>query len=120
MVPVELQPPIDSHSLAAREEILRVVRERFPNRAAWPEIYVEVIRNNTFAERCRFADNDGGMDFDLIIWAIQEAESIDPMQAARWRRFKSTSPSRLNILQPSIEQLGNISLEYLPPGVNPP
>ncbi|KAE8809194.1 hypothetical protein D1007_14239 [Hordeum vulgare] len=80
-VPVEMQPPIDSHSPAARTEILRVVRDRFPIRDAWPEVCVDVIRNITFAERCRFANDDGGMDFDLIFWAIQEVESTDPVQA---------------------------------------
>ncbi|KAE8790926.1 hypothetical protein D1007_34740 [Hordeum vulgare] len=72
LVPVEMQPPIDSHSPAARVEILRVVWERFLNRDAWPETCVEVIRNSTFTERCRFAGDgdDGGMDFDLIFWAI--------------------------------------------------
>ncbi|KAE8770797.1 hypothetical protein D1007_57393 [Hordeum vulgare] len=117
---MELQLPINSHSLVVRAEILRVVRGRFLNQAAWPEICVEVIHNSTFAKRCRFAGNDGGMDFDLIFWAIQEAESADPMQAARWRCFKAASPSRLNIRPPSFEKLANIPLDVLPPGVSPP
>lgn len=83
-------------------------------------ICVEVIRSSTFAERCRFAGDEGGMDYDIIFWAIQEAESSDPIQAGRWRRFKSTSPSRLNIRPPSIMELANIPLEYLPQGVSPP
>ncbi|KAE8779362.1 hypothetical protein D1007_47632 [Hordeum vulgare] len=119
-VPVEIQPQIDSHSSEARVEILRAVRERFPIRSVWSEICVEVIRNNTFAKRCRFAGNDGGMDYDLTLWAIQEADSSDPLQEGRWRRFKSTSPSRLNIRPPSFVELANIPLEHLPPGVSPP
>ncbi|KAE8807848.1 hypothetical protein D1007_15789 [Hordeum vulgare] len=47
-VPVEMRPQIDSRSREAREEILRVVRERFPLREKWPEICVEVIRSSTF------------------------------------------------------------------------
>lgn len=58
--------------------MLRVVRERFPNWGKWPEICVEAIRNSSFVERCRFAGDDNGMDFDTIFWAIQEAESINP------------------------------------------
>ncbi|KAE8769570.1 putative cinnamyl alcohol dehydrogenase 1 [Hordeum vulgare] len=118
--PVQLQPQIYSHSPGARAEILREVHGRFPNRAAWPEICVVVIRNSTFVKRCRFADDDGGKDFDLVFLAIQEAEWADPMQAARWRRFKATSPSRLNIRPPSFEQLAKIPLDVLPPGVSPP
>ncbi|KAE8771940.1 hypothetical protein D1007_56117 [Hordeum vulgare] len=119
-MPMEMRPQVDSRSPEAREEILRVVRERFPIRDAWPEICVEVIRNSTIAERCRFTGDDGGMDYDLIFWAIQEAESSDPLQAARWSRFKSTSPSRLNIRPPSIVELASIPLEHLPPSVSPP
>ncbi|KAE8808239.1 hypothetical protein D1007_15379 [Hordeum vulgare] len=76
---VEMRPQIDSRSPEAREEILRVVRERFPIREAWPEICIEVIRSSSFAERYRFAGDDGGMDYDIILWAIQEAELSDPV-----------------------------------------
>ncbi|KAE8815568.1 hypothetical protein D1007_07037 [Hordeum vulgare] len=69
-IPVEMRPEVDLHSPEAREEILRVVRERFPIRAAWSKICVEVIRNSTFTERCRFTGDKGGMDYDLIFWAI--------------------------------------------------
>ncbi|KAE8801541.1 hypothetical protein D1007_22865 [Hordeum vulgare] len=96
-MPVEMRPRIDSHSSEARVEILQVVQES-----------------------CRFPSDDGGMDYDLIFWAIHEAESSDPLQAARWRRFKSTSPSRLNIRPLSFAELANIPLEHLPPGVSPP
>ncbi|KAE8766895.1 hypothetical protein D1007_61812 [Hordeum vulgare] len=115
-----MRSQIDSRSPEAREEILRVLRERFPLREKWPEICVEVIRSNTFSERCRFAGDEGGMDYDIIFWAIQEAESSDPIQAERWRCFKSTSPARLNIWPPSIMELANIPLEYLSHGVSPP
>ncbi|KAE8818777.1 hypothetical protein D1007_03375 [Hordeum vulgare] len=119
-VPVEMRPQIDLRSPEAGEEILRVVRERFPLREKCPEICVKVIRSSTFTERCRFPDDEGGMDYDIIFWAIQEAESSDPIQAERWRRFKSTSPLRLNIRPPSIMELANIPLEYLSQGVSPP
>ncbi|KAE8767841.1 hypothetical protein D1007_60752 [Hordeum vulgare] len=118
--PVEMRPQIDLHSPEAREEILRVVRERFPLREKWPEICVEVIGSSSFSERCRFAGAEGGMDYDIIFWAIQEAESSDPIQAERWRRFKSTSPTRLNIRPPSIMELASIPLEHLLRGVSPP
>lgn len=115
-VPVAQLPEIDASSPVAQAEILRVVRERFPIRSEWPAILMEIVRFATFEERARFAGDDGGMDYDFIFWAIQEAESPDPRQAARWARFKTRNPSRLNIRPPPVVQIANIPPEYLPPG----
>ncbi|KAE8796904.1 hypothetical protein D1007_28030 [Hordeum vulgare] len=79
------------------------------------------------ADRLALARGEGGdsvggevSDYGIIFWAIEKAESSDPIQAERWRRFKSTSPSWLNIRPPSITELANTPLEYLPQGVSPP
>lgn len=115
-VPVTQLPEIDAASPEARAEIQRVVGERFPIRSKWPDILLEIIRFATFEERARFVGDDGGMDYDVLFWAIQEAESPDPVQAARWVRFKARNPSRLNIRPPSVVGIANIPPEYLPPG----
>uniref|UniRef100_A0A453D946 Uncharacterized protein n=1 Tax=Aegilops tauschii subsp. strangulata TaxID=200361 RepID=A0A453D946_AEGTS len=95
--PVPVLPEIDASSPEAQAEMPRVVRERFPNRSRWPDILLEILRFATFEERARFAGDDGGMDYEFIFWAIQEAESTEPRQAARWVRFKTraqhTSPT---------------------------
>ncbi|KAE8808041.1 hypothetical protein D1007_15597 [Hordeum vulgare] len=69
--------------------MLRVVREMFLGRSEWSGLMVDIIRSSTFEERARFCGADGGMDYELIYWAIQEAEATNPVQAMRWRTFKS-------------------------------
>lgn len=109
--PVSLLPQIDVESQEARAEIQRVVRERFPDPSEWPDRALEVMRRATFEERARFIGDDGGMDYQMLFWAIQEAES------QKWRRFKVRNPSRLNIRPPSVVGIASIPLEFLPPGV---
>ncbi|XP_044378063.1 uncharacterized protein [Triticum aestivum] len=87
--PVATLPKIDASLPEALVEMRRVVRERFPNRSKWPDIFMENLRHATFEERAHFAGDDGGMDYEFIFWVIQEAESSDPRQAARWARFKT-------------------------------
>ncbi|KAM3390659.1 hypothetical protein ACQJBY_012332 [Aegilops geniculata] len=116
-VPVSQLPVTERRTPEAHAEMIRVVRERFPNRDAWPATLIEVIQHATFEERARFAGDDGGMDYELIYWAIQEAESSDPRQAAKWARFRTRNPSRLNIRPPPVVQIANIPPEYLPPGI---
>ncbi|KAE8772135.1 hypothetical protein D1007_55871 [Hordeum vulgare] len=86
----------------------------------WPGIMVEIIRMASFAERARFCGDEGGMDYELIYWAMREVESMDPALAAKWSRFKMVTPFRLNINAPPILELSQIPPEALPPGVNPP
>ncbi|KAE8817562.1 hypothetical protein D1007_04661 [Hordeum vulgare] len=119
-MPVALLPPVVLHSPEAREEMLRIVRGRFPDRMRWPRIMVEIIRMASFAERARFCGDEGGMDYELIYWAMREAESTDPVLAAKWSRFKMATPFRLNINEPPILELSQIPSEALPPRVNPP
>ncbi|KAE8768655.1 hypothetical protein D1007_59835 [Hordeum vulgare] len=78
---------------------------------------VEVIRMATVEERDQFSGDDDGMDYELLFWEIQEAEAKDPAQAARWRRFKAASPSRLNIRPPQVLELSRRPLES---GNSPP
>ncbi|KAE8773032.1 hypothetical protein D1007_54868 [Hordeum vulgare] len=115
-----LLPSSELHSAEARAEMLWVVRGMFPDRASWPEMMVEIIRTETFAERARFCGNDGGMDFELIYWAMREVEVSDPGVARKWSRFKSSIPFLLNINPPSVLELSQIPREELPPGVDPP
>lgn len=100
--------------------MMRVVSERFPNREKWPDLHIEVITYATFEERAWFIGDEGCMDYEFLFWAIQEAESSDPVQAARWARYRTANPSRLNIRPPRSEALANIPLEFLPAGVRPP
>ncbi|KAE8800906.1 hypothetical protein D1007_23403 [Hordeum vulgare] len=118
--PMMLLPSAELRSAEARTEMLRVVRGKFPERARWPEMMVEIIRMATFAERARFCDDDGGMDFELIYWAMREAEVSDPDVARKWSRFKSSIPFLLNINPPSVVELSQIPREELPRGVDPP
>ena len=97
-------------------EMLRVVRERFPNRSRWPDIFLEILQSMIFEERARFVGGDGGMDYEFIFWAIQEAELTEPRQAEWGGRFRMRNPSRLNIRLPPVLQIANIPPEYLPPG----
>lgn len=115
-VPVTQLPEIDPASPEARAEMLRVVRERFPIRSTWPGVSLEIIQAATFEERARFVGDDVGMDYDLIFWAIQGAESEDPVRAAKWARFKVRNPSRLNIRPPSVVQIASIPPKFLPLG----
>ncbi|KAE8817134.1 hypothetical protein D1007_05342 [Hordeum vulgare] len=117
---VALLPTAVLHSSEARAEMLRVVRGKFPDRARWPGIMVEIIRMATFVERARFRGDDGGMDYELIYWAMREAESTDPTLATKWRRFKTTIPFHLNVDPPPVVELSQMPPEVLPPGVNPP
>ncbi|KAE8812765.1 hypothetical protein D1007_10093 [Hordeum vulgare] len=100
--------------------MLRVVRGKFPDRASWPEMMVEIIRTATFAERARFCGDDGGMDFELIYWVMREAEVSDPGVARKWSRFKSPISFLLNINPPSVLEISQIPREELPPGIDPP
>ncbi|KAE8785362.1 hypothetical protein D1007_40953 [Hordeum vulgare] len=118
--PVTLLPTAELHSSEAHAEMLRVVRGKFPDRASRPGIMVEIIRMATFAERARFCEDDGGMDYELIYWAMREAEASDPGLAMKWRRFKTAVPFLLNVDPPPVLELSQIPLEALPPGVNPP
>ncbi|KAE8787028.1 hypothetical protein D1007_39089 [Hordeum vulgare] len=93
-----------------------VVRERFLDRSRWPEVCVEIIRCSEFAERMRFVGDDGAMDYKMVFWVIQEAESADPVQAERWMRFRTRNPSRLNIHPPPVVEIARIPPEFLPPG----
>ncbi|KAM3189574.1 hypothetical protein ACQJBY_068086 [Aegilops geniculata] len=115
-----LLPEIDPNSPEAQREMRRVVRERFPNREAWGDIHLDILRRANFAERARFIGDDGCMDVELLFWAIQEAESPDPAQAVKWAFFKTANPSRLNIRPPSVEGIARIPPKFLPPGVELP
>ncbi|KAE8809463.1 hypothetical protein D1007_13881 [Hordeum vulgare] len=110
---------VELHSPEARAEMLRVVRGLFPDRSEWPELMVEIIRKATLKERNRFCGDDGGMDYEMIFWAIQEAEVADPVHAARWRRFKAASPSRLNIRPPPMLEMSRLPPDALPSGIRP-
>ncbi|XP_044329215.1 uncharacterized protein [Triticum aestivum] len=125
--PRALPPPavaplalIDPDSPAARREMRRVVRERFPDRSEWADIHLQIIGHATFAERARFVGDEGADEVELLFWAIQEAESAIPEQAARWASFRTANPSRLNIRPPRVDALASIPPEELPPGVLPP
>ena len=107
-------PEIDPHSPEARREMRRVVMERFPARDEWGEIHMHILRHATFVERARFIGDDGCEDVELLFWAIQEAESSDPRQAARWENFRTANPSRLNIRPPSWEGIARIPPEFIP------
>ena len=115
-VPGSQVPVTERGSPEAHAEMIRVVRERFPNCDVWPATLIEVIQHAMSEERVRFAGDDGGMDYELIFWAIQEVESTDPRQAAKWARFRTRNPSRLNIQPPAVVQISNIPPKYLPPG----
>ncbi|KAE8778329.1 hypothetical protein D1007_48762 [Hordeum vulgare] len=114
--PAMRQPWVESATPEARAEMLRVVRERFPDRSSWPGIYIEIIQYADFDERMRFIGDDTAMDYAMLFWAIHEAESADPAQAARWTRFRTRNPSRLNIRPPSMVEIARIPPKYLPPG----
>ncbi|KAE8781893.1 hypothetical protein D1007_44836 [Hordeum vulgare] len=107
---------VESSTPEARAEMVRVVRERFPDRSRWPEICVEVIRCSEFAERMRFIGDYGAMDYEMVFWAIQEAESADPVQAERWMRVRTRNPSRLNICPPPVVKISSIPPKFLSPG----
>ena len=109
-------PEIDPLSPEARREMERVVMERFPDRDEWGEIHMHILRHANFVERARFIGDDGCEDVELLFWAIQEAESSDPRQVARWENFRTTNPSRLNIRPPSWEGIARIPPEFLPAG----
>ncbi|KAE8772819.1 40S ribosomal protein S5-1 [Hordeum vulgare] len=111
-------PVIEATSSEAREEILRVVCEHFPDRSKWPEICVQIIHEATYLESAHFIWNNGGMDHDMLFWAVEEAESLDPIQDARWERYKTDNPSRINIRPPSMLGIASILLEFLPLGTN--
>ncbi|KAE8789629.1 hypothetical protein D1007_36127 [Hordeum vulgare] len=111
---------MELHSPEARAEMLRVVRGLFPNRSEWAEVMMDIIRSSTFEELVRFCGDNGGMDYELIFWAIQEAEAADPIQVARWCRFKTESPSRLNIRSSRVLELSQLPPDALPLGVRPP
>ena len=70
-------PEIDPNSPEARNEMSRVVLERFPDRDEWGEIHLHILRHANFVERARFIGDDGCEDVELLFWAIQEAESSD-------------------------------------------
>ncbi|KAE8791586.1 hypothetical protein D1007_34044 [Hordeum vulgare] len=72
-------PLIDADSPKAWAEMLWVVLDRFPDRREWADIHIDIIRYAMFAESARFLDDDGCMDVELMFWAIQEAESLDPV-----------------------------------------
>ncbi|KAE8766501.1 hypothetical protein D1007_62271 [Hordeum vulgare] len=57
-------PWVESSTPEARTEMVRVVRERFPDRSRLPEICVEIIRCSEFAKRMRFVGDDGAMDYE--------------------------------------------------------
>ena len=65
-----LLPEIDPNSPEAQREMRRVVRERFPNREAWGDIHLDILRRANFAERARFIGDDGCEDVELLFWAI--------------------------------------------------
>ncbi|XP_044347154.1 uncharacterized protein [Triticum aestivum] len=117
VVPLAL---IEPKSPAAHREMRRVVRESFPIRSEWGDIHLQVIKHATFAERGRFIGDEGADEVELLFWAIQEAKSEIPEQAAPWAYFRTANPSRLNIRLPRVEALSSIPLEELPPGVLPP
>ncbi|KAE8795831.1 hypothetical protein D1007_29274 [Hordeum vulgare] len=117
---VTLLPTAELHSSEARAEMLQVVRGKFPDRASWPGIMVEIIHMAKFAERSRFCGDDGGMDYELIYWVMREAETTDRVLAMKWSRFKTMVPFLLNVDPPPVLELSQMPLEALPPGVNPP
>ncbi|KAE8790356.1 hypothetical protein D1007_35313 [Hordeum vulgare] len=119
-IPMGLLPSAELRSEEARAEMLRVVRGKFPDRASWPAVMVEIIRMATFAERARFCGDEGGMDYEFVYWTMREAEATDPGVARKWSRFKSTIPFLLNIRPPSVLELSQIPRGELPPGVDPP
>ncbi|KAE8794862.1 hypothetical protein D1007_30428 [Hordeum vulgare] len=103
--PVMLLPTTELRSAEAHAEMLRVVRGKFPDRTSWLGIMVEIIRMATFAERAHFCGDDGGMDYELVYWAMREAKATDPGVAMKWSRFKSTVPFLLNINPPPMLEL---------------
>ncbi|KAE8779845.1 hypothetical protein D1007_47074 [Hordeum vulgare] len=109
-------PWVESSTPEARAEMVRVLRERFPDRSRWPEICIEIIRSSKFAKRMWFIGDGGAMDYEMVFRAIQEAEPEDPVQAARWMRFKTRNPSRLNIRPPPVVEIASIPPEFLPSG----
>ncbi|KAE8772517.1 hypothetical protein D1007_55476 [Hordeum vulgare] len=109
-------PWVESSTPEARAEMVRVVRERFLDRSRWPEICVEIIQSSGFAKSMRFVGDEGAMDYEMVFWAIQEAEYVDPVQAQRWMQFRTRNPSRLNICPPPVVEMARILLEFLPPG----
>uniref|UniRef100_A0A453QDL4 Uncharacterized protein n=1 Tax=Aegilops tauschii subsp. strangulata TaxID=200361 RepID=A0A453QDL4_AEGTS len=98
----------------------QLVMEWFPNRDERGDIHLNIIRYANFTVRARFIGDGSCMDVELIFWAIQEAESPDPIQAARLGYFRTANPSRLNIRPPSVEGIASIPPEFLPPGVRLP
>lgn len=114
--PLTELPWVESSTSEAKAEMVRVVRERFPDRSRWPEICVKIIRSSEFAERMRSIGDNGSMDYEMVFWAIQEAESADPIQAPRWVRLRTNNPSRLNIRPPPVVEIASIPPEFLPPG----
>lgn len=86
-------PTIDASSPAARQEMERVVREKFPDWSTWGEVCIDIIRYSTFEERARIIGDNGCIDLDMIFWAIEEAESPDPVQAKLWSHFRTRNPS---------------------------
>ncbi|KAE8810466.1 hypothetical protein D1007_12674 [Hordeum vulgare] len=103
--PMMLLPSTELWSAEARAEMMRVVRGKFPDRASWPGVMVEIIRMATFAERARFCGDDGGMDYEFVYWAMREAEATDPGVARKWSRFKSSIPFLLNINPPLVLEI---------------
>ena len=112
-------PPGDVNSPKAYQEMERVVRERFPDRSMWSEIFESILQHARYDEYARFTGDDGASDVEFLFWAIQEVDSPDPTEAARWREFRS-NPPRLNIARPRMEAISRIPSGVLPPGVLPP
>ncbi|KAE8794814.1 hypothetical protein D1007_30366 [Hordeum vulgare] len=119
-MPVSQQPVVELHSPEAQAEMLRVVRGLFPDRSEWPELMLEILRKATLEERNRFCGDDRGMDYEMTVWATQKAEVADPVQAARWRRFKAAIPSRLNIRPLPVLEMSRLPPDALSPGIRPP
>lgn len=46
--PVMPLPTIDASSPVARQEMERVVREKFPDRSTWGQVCIDIIRYSTF------------------------------------------------------------------------